>query len=29
MLIVWQIVAVETFVHASPWWTNIAHSILR
>jgi hypothetical protein len=29
MLIVWQIVAVETFVHASSWWTNIAHSILR
>ena len=29
ILIIWQIFAVETFVHASPWWTNIAHSILR
>jgi hypothetical protein len=29
ILVIWQIVAVETFVHASPWWTNIANSILR
>jgi hypothetical protein len=29
VLIVWQIVAVETFVHASPWWMNVANGILR
>jgi hypothetical protein len=29
MLIIWQIFAVETFVHASPWWVNIADWALR
>jgi hypothetical protein len=29
ILIVWQIFAVETFVHASPWWVNIANWVLR
>jgi hypothetical protein len=29
ILIVWQIVAMETFVHASPWWVNVANAILR
>ncbi len=29
ILIVCQIVAMETFVHASPWWVNVANGILR
>ncbi len=29
ILIVCQIAATETFVHASPWWVNIANFILR
>jgi hypothetical protein len=29
ILIVCQIAAMETFVHASPWWMNVANRILR
>ena len=29
ILIVCQFVAMETFVHASPWWVNVANGILR
>ena len=29
ILIVCQIAAMETFVHASPWWVNVANRILR
>jgi hypothetical protein len=29
ILIIWQIVAVETFLHASPWWMNVANRIVR
>jgi hypothetical protein len=29
ILIISQIVAMETFVHASPWWMNIANHIVR
>ena len=29
ILIVCQVAAMETFVHASPWWMNIANRILR
>jgi hypothetical protein len=29
ILIVCQIVAMETFVHASPWWVHVANGILR
>jgi hypothetical protein len=29
ILIVCQIVAMETFIHASPWWMNAANRILR
>ena len=29
VLIVFQIVATETFVQAPPWWMNVANGILR
>ena len=29
ILIVCQVAAMETFVHASPWWMNVANRILR
>ena len=29
MLIVCQVAAIETFLHASPWWMNIANRIVR
>jgi hypothetical protein len=29
ILIVCQIAAMETFIHASPWWMNVANHILR
>ena len=29
ILIVCQIAAMETFIHASPWWMNVANRILR
>jgi hypothetical protein len=29
ILIVCQVAAIETFIHASPWWMNIANRIVR